>query len=72
MLSDARFGELCSVLGVTKQCCFAPEQKVIEKAFRKKALRCHPDKGGDPVVFKKLNDAYNKLIGHIQKVKNRK
>ena len=69
VLSDTRFGELCSVLGVTKQCCFAPEQKVIEKAFRKKALRCHPDKGGDPVVFKKLNDAYNKLIGHIRKVK---
>ena len=32
-------------------------------------MRCHPDKGGDPVVFKKLNDAYNKLIGHIRKVK---
>ena len=24
--------------------------------------------GGDPVIFKKLNDAYYKLIGHIQKV----
>ena len=42
--------------------------KVIEKAFRRAALKCHPDKGGDPVVFKKLNDAYNKLIGHVQKV----
>ena len=42
--------------------------KVIEKAFRRAALKCHPDKGGDPVVFKKLNDAYLKLIGHIQKV----
>ena len=69
MLSDSRFAELCSILGVTKQCCFAPEQKVIEKSFRKKALKCHPDKGGDPVIFKKLNDAYLKLIGHIQKVR---
>ena len=42
--------------------------KMIEKAFRRAALKCHPDKGGDPVVFKKINDAYNKLIGHVQKV----
>ena len=26
--------------------------------------------GGDPVIFKKLNDAYYKLIGHIQKVQS--
>ena len=45
--------------------------KVIEKAFRRAALKSHPDKGGDPVVFKKLNDAYNKLIGHIQKVRKK-
>jgi len=68
VLSDSRFAELCSILGVTKQCCFAPEQKVIEKSFRKKALKCHPDKGGDAVIFKKLNDAYNKLIGHCRKL----
>lgn len=68
ILSDNRFNELCSVLGVSKQCVYAPERKVIEKAFRRAALKCHPDKGGDPVVFKKLNDAYNKLIGHVQNV----
>ena len=45
-----------------------PDRKVIEKAFRRNALKCHPDKGGDPVAFKKLNDAYYKLIGHITKV----
>ena len=43
---------------------------MIEKAFRRSALKCHPDKGGDPVVFKRLNDAYYKLIGHITKVNN--
>merc|ERR1712243_413546 len=68
ILTDRKFSELCAILGVSKQCCLDPERKVIERAFRKKALKCHPDKGGDPVVFKKLNDAYCKLIGHILKV----
>ena len=68
ILQDNKFNLYCSVLGVKEQCCFAPDKKVIERAFRKSALKCHPDKGGDPVVFKKLNEAYNKLIGHIGKV----
>ena len=55
-------------MGLKEQCCFAPDKKVIEKAFRKTALKCHPDKGGDQAVFKKLNDAYLKLMGHIRKV----
>jgi len=70
ILQDKKFNEFCSVLGVKEQSCFAPDKKVIERAFRKSALKCHPDKGGDPVVFKKLNDAYNKLIGHIVKLEN--
>ena len=69
VLTDRRFSELCGVLGVREQCCLDPDRKVIEKAFRRAALKCHPDKGGDPVVFKKLNDAYYKLIGHITKVR---
>ena len=68
VLSERKFSELCSVLGVTKLCCLDPDRRAIEKAFRRNALKCHPDKGGDPVVFKRLNDAYYKLIGHILKV----
>jgi len=68
VLLPAKFNEFCLVLGVKEMCCLEPEKKIIEKAFRKKALKCHPDKGGDPIEFKKLNDAYLKLIGHIQKV----
>jgi len=68
ILQDNKFNLYCSVLGVKEQCTFAPDKKVIERAFRKSALKCHPDKGGDPVVFKKLNEAYNKLIGHIGKL----
>ena len=68
-MSDRKFSEFCSILGVKEQCCLDPDRRVIEKAYRRSALKCHPDKGGDPVVFKKLNDAYLKLIGHIQKVR---
>ncbi|OCF71658.1 chaperone regulator [Kwoniella mangroviensis CBS 8886] len=33
----------------------------IKKAYRKKALRAHPDKGGDPEHFKELTHAYEVL-----------
>lgn len=33
----------------------------IKKAFRKKALRDHPDKGGDPEKFKEMTVAYEVL-----------
>lgn len=33
----------------------------IKKAFRKKALKEHPDKGGDPEKFKDLSLAYEAL-----------
>jgi DnaJ family protein A protein 2 len=33
----------------------------IKKAYRKQALKHHPDKGGDPEMFKKINEAYEVL-----------
>ena len=36
-------------------------QEEIKKAYRKKALVSHPDKGGDPETFKKVNSAYEIL-----------
>lgn len=36
-------------------------QDEIKKAFRKKALQYHPDKGGDLETFKKINLAYETL-----------
>jgi DnaJ-class molecular chaperone len=33
----------------------------IKKAFKKQAVLNHPDKGGDPENFKRINDAYTNL-----------
>ena len=36
---------------------------IIKKAFRKKALHCHPDKKtGNTEAFQELTDAYNTLL----------
>mgnify|MGYP000099845964 CR=1 FL=1 len=33
----------------------------LKKAYRKKALKEHPDKGGDPEKFKEITKAYETL-----------
>ena len=45
------------VLGVNKN----SSQDEIKKAFRKKAVEHHPDKGGNEATFKQINEAYNTL-----------
>lgn len=34
----------------------------VKKAYRKKALRAHPDKGGDPEKFKEISKAHEILM----------
>jgi len=46
-----------TILGVSKTASLDE----IKKAFKKKALKAHPDKGGDPEVFKDLSIAYEVL-----------
>lgn len=46
-----------TILGVEKNA----STDEIKKAFRKKALKEHPDKGGDPEKFKELSQAYEVL-----------
>ena len=48
---------LYDVLGVEK----SASDSEIKKAFRKLALKKHPDKGGDPEEFKKIQAAYEIL-----------
>jgi len=45
------------LLGVSKEATFDE----IKKAYRKKALKEHPDKGGDPDKFKDISVAYEVL-----------
>ena len=40
----------------------APHSEVVE-AFRRFALRHHPDRGGDPARFQAGADAYRRLTG---------
>merc|ERR1711934_55579 len=44
-------------LGLDKEASFDD----IRKAYRKKAMQHHPDRGGDPEVFKKITQAYEVL-----------
>ncbi len=50
------------ILGVSKNASKAD----IKKAFREKAKKHHPDKGGDEATFKKINQAYE-ILGDDQK-----
>lgn len=45
------------ILGVSKD---APSE-VIKKQYKKLALKHHPDRGGDPEMFKKISEAYQTL-----------
>lgn len=45
------------ILGVSE----SATQDEIKKAYRKKAVEHHPDKGGDEQVFKKISEAYDTI-----------
>ena len=51
------------VLGVDK----SASQDEIKKAFRKKAMESHPDKGGDEAKFREVSEAYDVLSDETKK-----
>jgi len=38
-------------------------EEEVKKAYRKKAIETHPDKGGNEEEFKKVTEAYEILTG---------
>jgi DnaJ family protein A protein 2 len=46
-----------SILGVARDA----SKEDIKKAYRKLAMKHHPDKGGDPVKFQEISNAYDDL-----------
>merc|ERR1712129_383880 len=56
-----RAKDFYSIVGVPKGCT---DEKAMKKAYRKKALKCHPDRNKAPgaeEAFKKLSKAYDCL-----------
>ena len=52
-----------SILGVARDA----EEKVIKKSYYKLSFEHHPDKGGDPVVFAEMTEAYDVLCSELRK-----
>ena len=45
------------------------EFKVIKKAYHRKILVAHPDKGGDAATFREVNASFEVLRGYFDKKK---
>ena len=54
------------ILGITKKF----DEKTLKKAYLKKALITHPDRGGTPVEFQKVSIAYTLLLKKLKDSEN--
>lgn len=50
-------GDPWETLGVPRDA----DENTVKKAYRKLAMKHHPDKGGDPEQFKKIQEAYDRI-----------
>jgi hypothetical protein len=44
----------------------------VQEAYRQKVMAVHPDRGGDPVEFIKVSDAYDKAVEYVKSGGNRR
>lgn len=54
--------ESAQLFGVTVEALKKMDCRALTRQYRRRALTHHPDKGGDPESFVKLNAAYRKLL----------
>ena len=52
------YKDACRILGIEKKHTI----EMVKKAYYKKALQVHPDKGGDEKEFKLLHEAYQRVL----------
>ena len=58
-----RLANSLAFLRLSKSDLNSPElQQKIKKAYRRQAMRHHPDLGGNAEVFRKLHDAYEQIL----------
>lgn len=63
----ARVAASLSFLKLKKKDLDSPElHHKIKSAYRKQAMRHHPDLGGDAAGFRKLHEAYEQLLGWLE------
>lgn len=43
-----------------------PSESELRKAYRKRAKKAHPDRGGDPMVFDHLNKTFEKALAFVK------
>lgn len=61
--SPARIGKFLNSLKLTHDDLKSTmAHKAVKSAYRKEALKYHPDRGGDSASFRKINTAYEELI----------
>ena len=59
----ARLAKSLTFLRLNKADLNSPQlQRKIKSAYRKQAMRHHPDLGGDAAVFRKLHEAYEQIL----------
>lgn len=46
------------ILGIPRE----SDENTVKKAYKKLAMKHHPDKGGDPEQFKRIQAAYDKIV----------